>query len=298
MRLMKYKNIKRIVDYFNKPYDLLKNKRIKIIYSVGGPVFILLFLFIFGPFGIVLFSDIIKLYLLSSICLAGAVILIVHIYVLQNFLIKKYTVGKTVVWLAWMNFVIGLSNFIIYEMFFNKGDLNWNGLPSMLFQTYLIGLLPILFIIVLYNSYFLKKKIKLVNQINMDLSQIKNETFDEFDLTLTSKNMRGIITVDSNSVLYITSADNYVEIHCMVKDQVKKSYLRNTLTEIEKEIKKHCNHFERCHNSFIINVNQIKTVSGNSGGYNIMLNNINIPIPISRKYANRFINLQKELKQL
>jgi hypothetical protein len=142
---MKYKNIKRIVDYFNKPYDLLKNKRIKIIYSVGGPVFILLFLFIFGPFGIVLFSDIIKLYLLSSICLAGAVILIVHIYLLQKFLIKKYTVGKTVVWLAWMNFVIGLSNFIIYEMFFNNGDLNWNGLPSMLFQTYLIGLLPTIF---------------------------------------------------------------------------------------------------------------------------------------------------------
>ncbi len=292
MRLMKYKNLKRIVDHFNKPYDLLKNKRIKIIYSVGCPVFILLFLFIFGPFGIVLFSDIMKLKLLTSICLSGAVILIVHIYGIQNFLIKKYTIGKTVVWLAWMNFVIGLSNFIIYEMFFNKGDLNWNGLPSMLFQTYLIGLLPILFIIVLYNNYFLKKKIKLVNQINMDLSQIKNETYDEFNLTLTSKNMREIITVDSNSVLYITSTDNYVEIHCLAKDQVKKSYLRNTLTEIEKEIKKQYNYFERCHNSFIINVNQIKTVSGNSGGYNIILNN-NISIPISRKYANRFINLQK-----
>ena len=294
MKLSNRKSVKQIVDYFNKPFGLFNDNRIKIIYSLVGPTFILLFLWFFGPFGIALFNDIIKLKLLSSICLAGAAILIIHIYVLQNLLIKKHTVGTTVVWLIWMTFIIGLSNFIIYMMFFEKGNLYWKGLPKMLFQTYLVSTLPILFIIVLYNSYFLKKKLKLVNQINMNLSQYKSEVYDKSEITLTSKNLRESVTVDSDSIIYITSADNYIEIHWLVKGSVKKSYLRKTLTETEKEIKKQCKHFKRCHNSFIVNINQIKTISGNSGGFNIILNNVDTPIPISRKYADHFLNVHKE----
>jgi hypothetical protein len=288
MQLLNQKKIKNAINYFSKPYDLLNDNRIKIIYSIGGSLFILFFLWAFGPFGIALFKDIDKIKFLSLICLAGAIILIIHLYLLQNIIIKKHTIGTTIIWLSWMTLIVGVNNFIIYMIFFNHGHLIWKGLPTMLFQTFLVGLLPVLFIIVLYNAYFLKKKIRLINQINTDLSTYKSKISDKSYLTLTAKNLGEVLTVDSNSLLYIASADNYVEINWLDRGRVRKTLLRKTLKEIEKEVKNQCQHIERCHNSYIVNINKIKTISGNTGGYRIIFNNIDFPIPISRKYKKHF----------
>jgi hypothetical protein len=249
------------------------------------------FLWTFGPFGIALFQDIVKLKLLSSINIAGAIIIIIHVYLLQNIVIKNHTIGTTVIWITWMTFLIGLSNFIIYMAFFNNFHLIWKGLPNMLYQTFLIGMLPILFIIILYNTYYLKNKIRVINQINSNLTKYQSTIPAKSDLTLTSVNLREVVTLDSDSLLYIASADNYVELYWLENGQTKKILLRKTLTEIEKEIKKKFHHIERCHNSYIVNINQIKTISGNSGGYKIILNNIDFTIPISRKYKGNFLTL-------
>jgi hypothetical protein len=285
------KQIKNIIDFFSKPYDLLNDNRIKFIFSIGMPLFIMFFLWTFGPFGIALFQDIVKLKLLSSINIAGAIIIIIHVYLLQNIVIKNHTIGTTVIWITWMTFLIGLSNFIIYMAFFNNFHLIWKGLPNMLYQTFLIGMLPILFIIILYNTYYLKNKIRVINQINSNLTKYQSTIPDKSDLTLTSVNLREVVTLDSDSLLYIASADNYVELYWLENGQTKKILLRKTLTEIEKEIKKKFHHIERCHNSYIVNINQIKTISGNSGGYKIILNNIDFTIPISRKYKGNFLTL-------
>ncbi|HVO73264.1 MAG TPA: LytTR family DNA-binding domain-containing protein [Ignavibacteriaceae bacterium] len=291
---MNQKKIKNFIDYFSKPYALLDDNRIKIIYSIGGSLFILFFLWAFGPFGIALFKDIDKLKFLSLICLSGAVILIIHLYLLQNIIIKKHTIRTTIIWLSWMTLIVGLSNFIIYMAYFENGRLNWKGFPTILFQTFLVGLLPVLFITVLYNSYILKKNIKTINQINADLSIYQAAVSDKSYLTLSAKNLREVITVDLNSLLYIASADNYVEIHWLDKGHVQKTLLRKTLKEIEKEVKNQFQHIERCHNSYIVNINKIKSIIGNSGGYRIVLNAIESPIPVSRKYQSSFFKRLKK----
>ena len=291
MRLVNQKVIKNIIDYFCKPYDLINDNRIKFIYSIGGSLFILFFLWFFGPFGIVLFEDTVKFKFLSSICITGAIILLIHIYILQDIIIKNHTIGTIVIWLTWMVLVVGFSNFVIYMIYFHNGHLIWKGLPIMLFQTFLVGLLPILFIIILYNTYYLKKRIKVINQINFNLSRYQSKIPARSVLTFTSANLRDVISVDSNSLLYITSADNYVELYWLENKQIKKCLLRKTLTEMEKEIKRQCKHIERCHHSYIVNINQIKSISGNSGGYRIILNGIDSPFPVSRKYKGTLFKL-------
>ena len=82
-----------------------------------------------------------------------------------------------------------------------------------------------------------------------------------------------------------------MEIHLLEGKQVKKYLIRKTLKEIELELKIKYNHFVRCHNSYIVNIYQIKAITGNSGGYKILLNNIDNPVPISRKYKNSFLEL-------
>jgi len=82
-----------------------------------------------------------------------------------------------------------------------------------------------------------------------------------------------------------------VELFWLENGNIKKILLRKTLSEIEKEIKRQWQHIERCHNSYIVNINQIKSISGNSGGYRIILNGIDSFIPVSRKYSNIFFKL-------
>jgi len=286
-----YKQIKSIIEYLRKPYDLLNDNHTKFIFSVGMPLFILFFLWFFGPFGLIIFTDIIKIKLISLYCIMGSLVGVSHFYWLQNIFIKRFTIGITIVWLVWINLVVGLSNFIIWEIIMNNGHMVWKGLPTMLFQTLLVGVLPILFIIILYNTFYLKRKIRVINNINSDLRKYQSRIPAKSDLTFTSTNLREVFTIDSSSLLYIASADNYVELFWLENGNIKKILLRKTLSEIEKEIKRQWQHIERCHNSYIVNINQIKSISGNSGGYRIILNGIDSFIPVSRKYSNIFFKL-------
>lgn len=285
--------IENIINFFNKPYGLLSDSRIKFILSTGLPLFILFFLWTFGPFGLILFQDFVRLKLLSVITIIGAIIIIIHVYFFQNIVIKNYTIGVTIIWIFWITLLIGLSNFIIYEIFFNNPNFHWSGLPFMLYQTFLIGLLPYLFIIILYNTYYLRNKIRVINRINSELTGFQNNHQTITSLTLTSSNLRDVVTIDSNSLICVISADNYVELNWFENGQTKKMLLRNTLAEVENKINKQVSHIQRCHNSYIVNINQIKTILGNSGGYRIILNKIDLEIPISRKYKNRFFELLK-----
>ncbi len=285
--------IKNIINFFNRPYGLLIDSRIRFILSIGLPLFILFFLWTFGPFGLILFQDLVRLKLLSVITIIGAIIIIIHVYFFQNIIIKNYTIGVTIVWIFWITLLIGLSNFIIYEKFFNYPNFHWSGLPFMLYQTFLIGLLPYLFIIILYNTYYLRNKIRVINRINSELTSFQSNHQTITSLTLTSANLRDVVTIDSNSLICIISADNYVELNWFENGQTKKMLLRNTLAEVENKINKQVSHIQRCHNSYIVNINQIKAISGNSGGYRIILNKIDLEIPISRKYKNHFFELFK-----
>ena len=112
-----------------------------------------------------------------------------------------------------MNLMIGFSNFILWGVIMSNGQMVWKYLYRALYQTYMIGLLPIFIVVNLYNSYLLKNKIKFTNQINADLSKYQSEIRSKCDISLTSINLREVLTVDSNSLLYMGSADNYVEIH-------------------------------------------------------------------------------------
>ncbi len=99
---------------------------------------------------------------------------------------------------------------------------------------------------------------------------------------------------DINNLLYIQSSDNYIDICYKNKSSVQHKLVRNTLVAVEQSI----NHTAliRCHRSFIINKNHVRSIIRNTGCYKIIIENSNIEIPISRKYKNAlFSTLGKEV---
>lgn len=280
--------------FLHRPYDLLIDLRTKFIYSFGDILFIMIFLWLFGPFGLALIPESEKFKLISWYCLVCSGIIVIHVYLFQDIIIKKYTVSTTLLWLIWIVAVCGLANFIVWEVIMDNGHFHWKYFPKLLLQTYLVASISTTFKIILYEKYYLKKRIRFINQVNSDLRLHQSKSTGKTNITLTSEKLSEVVTFDSESLLYISSADNYVEINRLENGQLKRFLLRKTLTEIEKEVKSQCRHIERCHNSFIVNINQIKSISGNSAGYRINFNENISPIPVSRKYKDSFFKIMSQ----
>ncbi len=291
-----YKSLRR---FLSTPYDLLRDGRIRFIFSVVLPFVILLFLWFLGPFGLALFPQAARLKLVVLEWLWCTATFAVHLYLLQKIFIKAFTIGTSVLWLAWIHIVIGIGNLIAYSVVANEyasfglvtvdASAFWISLPSMIFQTLLVGLLPTFCVVVYYNAFRLKKKIGVVNQVNYGLRESSGRISGTSTLSFFASNLREVITVDANALTYITSVENYVDVHWIENGQEKHALLRNTLSNLEKTVSEEYDFIKRCHHGYIVNLHRAASLSGNEAGYKIHIDGTDLAIPVSRKYKKSVI---------
>ena len=145
-------------------------------------------------------------------------------------------------------------------------------------------------LILAHYIYTIKKQIKISSQINkkiLEKSKISNGTET---ITIEASNKRENISLLINNFLYITSADNYIDVYYLEGNAIKHNLLRNTLNNIEKQTSNNQS-IHRCHKSYIVNMTKIDSVLGNASGYKINLKNTDLLIPISRKYKENIFSL-------
>jgi hypothetical protein len=96
----------------------------------------------------------------------------------------------------------------------------------------------------------------------------------------------------SADILFVESTDNYVTVHTLEKEKVKKIMLRNTMKRLEKELEGTL--IQRCHRSYMVNFENIKLVKLISTNLYIYLDSPEeIRIPVSKSYAehvHEFLN--------
>lgn len=113
-----------------------------------------------------------------------------------------------------------------------------------------------------------------------------NDEHKNISIDLISSNNTEKISLLLKEVVFINSADNYVEIHYKEGESFKKKLLRNTLKNIELQIKPYPN-FVRCHRKYIINSNYIEALNGNCNNHDLILKEYKETIPVSRQYFYR-----------
>jgi DNA-binding LytR/AlgR family response regulator len=82
----------------------------------------------------------------------------------------------------------------------------------------------------------------------------------------------------------LEAADNYVAIHYKDGQGMAKKLIRSSLSRIEHELESFP-YFMRCHRSFLINLDQVKWIKGNSKKPEVHLRGVDAPIPVARKKA-------------
>ncbi len=111
---------------------------------------------------------------------------------------------------------------------------------------------------------------------------------------IPTENKEEDFEVEADNLLYIQAADNYLEIIFLENQSISKKLIRNTLKSISEIVEKDFPQFFRCHKSYLINLHQVKHISGNAQGYKLHLFYGEELIPVSRK-NNSIIKQKAEI---
>ena len=274
-----------IRNYLQQPYPLFEN-RWRIIISIS--LFIALFMLVFQPFGISNYTGEYKHLFETGYGVVTFIVLIIDLFVFPLFLeewfiTRKWTVLKQIIWQLWILFSIGLGNFIYSSVFLQFP----NGFHAFLiyqFYTLVVGILPILIITILHQNALLSENLKLANEMNGDLTGLNGLHMPDEKVRISAENNKDKIEINQSDFIYIGSTGNYIEVFYLDKNVLKSTLLRNTLKQIEEQVKD-CTFIIKCHRAFLVNKDKILRVKGNSQGLRLVLKDTPDEIPVSRNYS-------------
>jgi DNA-binding LytR/AlgR family response regulator len=98
---------------------------------------------------------------------------------------------------------------------------------------------------------------------------------------------KGILkfSIKKENLLYLESAENYVNICYLNKNKVSKYLLRDTLKKMEENFSG--TEIIRCHRSYMVNFDKVKVMRKDKDGLKLELDNPSVTdIPVSKTYVN------------
>lgn len=156
----------------------------------------------------------------------------------------------------------------------------------MVFKIVLVGLAPVIALKIKDDLNSLKSLSQALLEKNKNLYKIvthqENKNLRPVEV-FTSENKSEILQLTIDELILIKSADNYVEILYKDQDKIQQKLIRNTLKNIENQLKKHSS-FIRCHRAYIINKKFVQDFKRGYTGYHLKLAEYNEEIPVSRQY--------------
>lgn len=165
-------------------------------------------------------------------------------------------------------------------------------------RTIAIGFFPVLVLVLYEQNHHQKIKRRQAEQLNRELLKIENALPPQSPkptvaekIMLFAENDKLALQIAPTNLHYVKSEGNYVEVFYLQNQKVKKELIRNSLKSIEEQLSAY--DFFRCHNRFLINLSLIQKVEGNSRNFELVLENIEEKIPVSRSKSKALIELFK-----
>ena len=274
---------------------------------------------LFQPFGIGNITTPKRYYIIAGFMLVTAISTFIVGYVLPLIFKRfynpaKWTIGKGLLVQVILFTFIGMGNFIFdwcltnrpYEIFFSV-------LLAYLLATLILGAVPAAISFFIVQNSILRQNLKDAHIINEQLSkrfqperqtegypakrsdgqsgkhpdgQSERQSNENRSLSGTitlSGSTKESVTLHPDNILYLESIGNYIKVVYLAGDNVKSKQLRNTLGQMEQELKSYSG-IVRCHRAYMANFAFVTSVEGNSQGLQLHLRHINETLPVSRSY--------------
>lgn len=279
---------------FKEPYpfnaSIISALRSALLYGV----FVFLFLYIFQPFGLGNYNHPDKIWHLigygfvTFACLSSSNIIGLIIFPNQ-FNEQGWTVGKNIMYTTWMFFYIGVGN-LLYSHAMGFFHLSLETFIKFQVLTILVGIFPVSLITVFLYNKKLKESLTSAQELNHSIHPTEPS---KQEITIPSKNQSDDLKLSLDQLLYAKAEENYIEFYLLEENNaIKKVIIRNTfkaITDFFSDYKM----IEKCHRSYLINLEQVQSFVGNAQGLKITVKGEE-SVPVSRSYVTM---IRKKLSQ-
>lgn len=271
------------MKFLHQPYPFTHGWRTSLATALGFGAFVTLFLLVFRPFGLSQLEEGIAMYSLCfglvTFCSILVIQLPLNVIPPRGYFEDRWTVGLEIMEIMGIVLVIAAGNFTLATYF---GFFGPTVGAFFLFITFTlsIGIFPVTVAVMLRQVKLARERAKQSEIINKDITG-ESAGAGQGDIHFADDEGRPCISIPGGDVLFISAADNYVEVYYLEDQQVRKALIRNTLKNMEEVLASQPGFF-RCHRSFLVNLQRIQKVQGNARGYLLYLHASAPSIPVSR----------------
>ncbi|WP_286755981.1 LytTR family DNA-binding domain-containing protein [Roseivirga sp. UBA838] len=271
--------------------DFFLSKPYRLAVCIATPLFLYIFLVAFLPFGIHNYNPRFTYTVHFLVEMAKFGTSTFFLCVLMEFWVKRHCIKRAstaavVYWHLALLLVLGLSNFVLYNLIGGWHD--WKFISGLRFVLQISSVL--IFPLAGVLGYFRFRNLK--SDYEQMLTNREEGPKEEFISVKGSGNNESV-AVRLVDLLCLKAHDNYVELSFLEQNQVKKKLVRGTLTNIFRQI----SHPEvvRCHRSYVVNLHNVRSVVGHSS-IELRLVCVSHPIPVSRSYREVVLQAIRRFK--
>ncbi|MEL6867576.1 MAG: LytTR family DNA-binding domain-containing protein [Bacteroidota bacterium] len=261
-----------IIKLLNAPLPSPERSLHKLIWILLLGVGCSLFIFLYNPFGIAnekgeLYSYLI-LFSLGIIFSMSIILMEWTIPSLFPRFFQKWTITKALIWYSLVILFAGAINFLYKSYLGGFSEFTLLEFFFVLLRTIVISCTVAFFIVGLLHFLNRKRLTAIASGQQFQITSGDGKT----------------VNIDLHKVLYVSSDNNYVDMHYRMNGKREKLILRSSLKNIEEQIVNPISPIVRCHRQFLINTNQFEIEKATSRSMIIRLKNDSDEISVSSKY--------------
>lgn len=295
---MFFAKIQQIFSLLLQPYPVTATRKAQTKNAILISLVVLFVLASFQPFGLDNLPKDKKWFIIAGYGLVCFVVvycnyLIANLFFPKAFCENNWKVYKEILWSVGTTLLVGIGNYL-YNNYVGILSANVGNALYMLGITFLVSIVPLSVVVMLKYNYLLQKNLEQAVKLNQNLQQYHKQQLDSQHIlpmqsqvpetiVLKSEDKNELIVLAEN-LIYLEADDNYVDVWYFAKDKLQKTTLRTTLKNIETTLQVYPQ-FVRCHRSYLVNLQQVLQVIGNSQGYKLVVEKTDFQVPVSRSLA-------------
>ena len=281
---------------FQKPIPPYLNEKQNIVRLVlFTSLFALVFINIYSPFGAEKWFNLTKLefFTYSSLTILTGVMVVVISRIIMFKVCKRYTINiwQYLLWIFAEILLMALF-YALFEKIFLKDVRTFTDLVRISTRhTALVLLLPYSILWLYFSWRDTKEQIERLADVQSFSANTRNMIpfYDD----------KGILkfSIKKEDLLYLESAENYVNICYLNKGKVSKYLHRDTLKKMEENFS--ATEIIRCHRSYMVNFEKVKVIRKDKDGLMLELDNPSvIDIPVSKTYVESVMQTFSKYSQM
>jgi hypothetical protein len=269
---------------FKRPIPSYLNEKQNIVrLIIFTSLFALVFINAYSPFGADMWYNLTKLefFTYSSLTILVGVLVVVISRIIMYYFSRKISLNiwQYLLWIFAEILSMAFAYTLFEKLFLKDSRLFIDLLRNSSRNTALVLLLPYSILWLYFSWRDKKEQIERLAETPAFSDSPRNMIpfYDD----------KGILkfSIKKENLLYLESAENYVNICYLNKGKVSKYLLRDTLKKLEENFSG--TEFIRCHRCYIVNFEKVKVIRKDKDGLKLEFDNPSVTdIPVSKTYVN------------